>query len=486
MAIVSQASPLTPARRRAQELAASGELAGARAMLEKAVELGKANLAEDDPDVLLTAYQLGQVCQRLDDQPAARRVLEEAYAAGQWKLGDSDPLMVEISHDIGVVAEELGNRHEARKAFTRVAQYGPAALGATHQAVARAQAYLGHTPDSVRPPAPPTALAGSPETHLTLVTPVPSAPMFDQPGSGEPTAARPPVAPARPAAGLVKPPPPIDPVWTPPAPSSRRSPGAVDEPTAAHQIITPRAESAGPARPAPPATYGADQAGVDRPAVEPVPQFGGPGSGQPGAGFERPGQSLDRSAPQVPAQRLADQQWAPPPPHHLLVGSAGYPAGTAQPGPAPSGGDGAYRKRGLGLFAAIAAVLASLIAVVALVVVLANRKTDSPPASNVPTLAGRAPTGIKLHDLGSEVDVTWTDPSPGQVSFIVVMAHPGEQFRSMATLGPGTTSYSAGGLSARLNYCFAVAAVYGVKTFATSSEICTSRAAASSAPSTGK
>jgi hypothetical protein len=422
MAFVSQASPLTPARRRARELAASGDLAGARAILEKAVELGKANLAEDDPDVLLTSYHLGQVYQRLDDQPAARRVLEEAYAAGQWRLGDHDPLMVEISHDIGVVAEELGNRHEARKAFTRVAEYGPAALGATHDAVARAQAYLGHTPDSVRssapPPATPAALTSAPETHLTLVTPVPSAPPFGQLnpfGNEEPTATLPP---ARPAGGLVEPPLPVESVWTPPAPAVGRSPELVDEPTVAHPIITPR--------------------------------------------------------------------WAPPPPHHQLIGPGGNPAGMVQPGAGSAGGYGAYRKRGLGLFAAIAAVMASLIAVVALVVVLANRKSDSTPASNVPTLAGRAPTDVKLHDLGSEVEITWTDPSPGQVSFILVWGHPGEQLKPLVTLGPGTTSYSAGGLNTKLNYCFSVSAVYGTDKFAPSSESCTSRGTAVPGPSTGK
>src|SRR5690242_15430170 len=52
MTRVSQPSPLTPARQRAQALADSGDLAGARAVLERALELGKVNLSEDDPDVL--------------------------------------------------------------------------------------------------------------------------------------------------------------------------------------------------------------------------------------------------------------------------------------------------------------------------------------------------------------------------------------------------------------------------------------------------
>jgi hypothetical protein len=143
MAGVSQPSPLFAARQRAQALAQSGDVPGARLTLEHAVELGRSKLGEDDPDVLATLHQLARLHQRSDDPMAARRVLEEAYAAGQWRLGDSDPLMLEISFDLGVVAEELGNRHEARKAFGRVAGPGAAILGASHWAVERARAYLG-------------------------------------------------------------------------------------------------------------------------------------------------------------------------------------------------------------------------------------------------------------------------------------------------------------------------------------------------------
>ncbi|MBG0567347.1 tetratricopeptide repeat protein [Actinoplanes aureus] len=162
---MSQPSPLTPALERAHALIAAGDLAGARALLERAAELGRANLGEDDPDVLATLRELAAVYQRADDPAAARRVLEEAYAAGQWRLGDSDPLLLQISYDLGLVAQGLGNRHEARRAFSRVAGHGPAVLGAQHWAVTRAQAYLhqDQNPSSVRetaqsPPAPPTEL----------------------------------------------------------------------------------------------------------------------------------------------------------------------------------------------------------------------------------------------------------------------------------------------------------------------------------------
>lgn len=158
MADVWQPSPLTPALERAHGLVAAGDLVRARVLLERAVELGRENLGEDNPDVLATMRELAGVHRRAGDPVAARRVLEQAYAAGQWRLGEGDPLLLRISYDLGVVAEELGNRHEARRAFGRVAGQGPAALGAHHWAVAQAQAYLNQdqnpAPVREKPPEP--------------------------------------------------------------------------------------------------------------------------------------------------------------------------------------------------------------------------------------------------------------------------------------------------------------------------------------------
>jgi hypothetical protein len=157
-------------------------------------------------------------------------------------------------------------------------------------------------------------------------------------------------------------------------------------------------------------------------------------------------------------------------------------------GGASVGGDVAYKKRGVSVFAAIAAGLASVIAVAALVFVLAGRGDDNSnaTASDVPTLAGKPPAGVQLRDRGAEIEITWKDPTSGTVSFMIVMAHPGEELKPMATLGPGKTSYRAGGLSTQLNYCFAVVAVYKANQFATSPQSCTSRPSADPGSSTGK
>ncbi|MFF5075566.1 hypothetical protein ACFY36_00830 [Actinoplanes sp. NPDC000266] len=351
-------------------------------MLEKAVELGKVNLAEDDPDVLLTAYELGTILQLVDDPMAARRVLEETYASGLWRLGDSDPLMLRISHDIGVVAEELGNRHEARKAFMRVAELGPGVLGEGHPAVARARGYLGpEQPQAAEP--------------VAVVAPVVE----------EPTTALPMVQPPSPANQRT---------WAPEdgarIPQQRWS--QAEEPTIAQPAVAPQAPYV-----------------PQRAAVEAPPSFyaGGAAAG------------------------------------------AGYPQGAASP---------AYGKKGLGIFAAIAAVLAALIAVAALVFVLANRTGEPAGDPDVPTLGGAAPSDVRLRDGGSAITVTWADPSGGSVSFMVTMGRPGQELKPVSTLGPGQTSFEMSGLNGELNYCFAVVAVYRNDQFATSPQACTARATA--------
>ncbi len=398
---MSQPSPLTPARQHALALASSGDLAGARAVLERAVELGKVNLSEDDPDVLRTAYQLGTVLQRADDPAGARRVLEEAYGSGLWRLGDADPLMLEISHDIGVVAEELGNRHEARKAFGRVADLGPGVLGEGHWAVVRARAYLGVEP--VREQA--------------------------APGVDEPTASLPVVASRVPGRGTVQPPSPENQrVWRAPD-GAGAVVDPVEAPTVVQPIITPRAGAGQP------------------------PVAGGHGP--------RPVPPAPRAEVHPPV-RTAD-----------MAGFSGH--FEAAPLEA-SRDDKAYRK-GLGLFAAVAAVMASVIAVAALVFVLAHRDSKSGDGGDVPTLGGPPPSDVRVRDSGSGVEIQWQDPSNGTVSFMVAMGRQGEELKPIATLGPGQTSYQLGGLNATLNYCFTVIAVYRSDRFATSPQTCTSRGA---------
>ncbi|WP_067498836.1 fibronectin type III domain-containing protein [Actinoplanes sp. TFC3] len=199
---MSQPSPLHATRQRAQALAEAGDPAQARALLEHAVELGRMDFGEDDPEVLSTAHQLAVIMHRSGDAPGARRVLEEAYAAGQWRLGETDPLMLGISYELGVVAEEMENRHEARRAFGRVAAHGPGVLGADHWAVTRARAYLGEEPPTVRMelPDPPPMPAYLSAPAAPVAAPAPAAEMVTFPTSSTGAAMRGQVGPAWPSA----------------------------------------------------------------------------------------------------------------------------------------------------------------------------------------------------------------------------------------------------------------------------------------------
>jgi hypothetical protein len=422
MAGVSQPSPLLAARQRALALLGTGEFAGARAVLEHAVAVGKSNLGEDDPDVLATLHQLARLHQQADDPAAARRVLEEAYAAGQWRLGETDPLMLEISFDLGFVAEELGNRHEARKAFSRVADTGAAVLGADHWAVLRARAYLGDDPQTPPPTQQP------PNQYQPPADPNSQDPISYASSERMPI----PPAPAGPLQPIER---------TPiPNPAVQQGPGPVRP---------------GWARWSDPHQGQPDQA--PRPA--PTPDM----TRQPGG--ER---QLSVYHPAL-TEPTAGQPLAAPIPH--MVPTNAEPAVLVSQ---LSGGT-PYRKRGVALYAAIAASLAAVIAVVALVFVLANRGGDAP--DNVPTLGGPPPTDVRLIDKGSSVEVTWSDPANGKVTFLVTMGRPGELLKPTGQVGPGQTSYQLNGLNAKLDYCFAVVAVYRTDKVSVSPQSCTSRSA---------
>ncbi|GAA3943432.1 hypothetical protein Aau02nite_01510 [Amorphoplanes auranticolor] len=441
-------------------------------MLEHAVDLGRANLGEDDPDVLLTAQQLATVHQRADDPSGARRVLEEAYAAGQWRLGDTDPVMLGISFDLGVVAEEMENRHEARRAFGRVAAHGPAVLGADHWAVVRARSYLGEDPPTVRMELPAEQLQRfqippqreAPRDHQALVRP--QQPAVEPPPRYFP---EPDQSPSQ-----------ADHAYGQPAPASYgQSAGSASAPpfhsydqAAASQPAPLNYDQSPAAQPAPP-SYGPVPAPHATPSRAPgvPPAFAQPGP--PPAATDLPGHGYQPESGYFQQSRF-DQQPMP-----QIISAP--PITSAVPA---STDDSSYSRKAPAIFAAIAAVFGVIIAVVALVVVLANRGDD--PASDVPTLAGPAPSDVRMRDYGSSVKLFWADPANGKASFVVTGGKPGEQLRPMGQVGPTTTTFDLNGLNADLDYCFAVVAVYTTSQFSTSPQICTSRVGGSATPSPGK
>ncbi len=442
--VVSQPPPLSAAQHRAHTQEAAGDLAGARATLEHALDGGRANLGEDDPGVLAVAHQLATVMQRADDFSAARRVLEEAFAAGQWRLGDADPLLLAISFDLGLVAEELGNRHEARKAFGRVAAHGPQVLGDDHWAVTQARAYLGEDPPTIR---------------LTLDRPV--SEMLRNNGAAPTPVPLQAVAPPAPAPAPQS------------APEPQQGPAPQHGPGPQQGLGASRVAAQPPPVPVPqPPVHAPEPAPLTQAQlpyeqqvqrVAPLQRFG-PDTGQRYPEPPRQGPGSGRHGPEATWQdrhvrgggRLADD------------GRSAYPG----------------RGRGPAVFAAIAAGLAAVIAVVALVIVLAARNPDGGGTGDVPTLGGQPPTDVRLRDSGSTIEVSWRDPTDGTVSFVVMVGRTGEQLRAMGRLGPAQTELELHGLNARLDYCVAVVAVYAANKIATSPQTCTSRTGSTPAPTT--
>ncbi len=418
MAGVSQPSPLAPVLDRARSLIASGQFDSAQVLLERAVEVGREKLGEDEPIVLTAARELAGVYLRTDDPMAARRVLEDAYAAGQWRLGDSDPVMLHISHDIGVVAQELGNKHEARKAFGRVLANAPAVLGEGHEFVARARDYLGEEQ--------PSLASVRPE-----VTPTPS-PV--------------PPAPAAPA--------PVTPASVTPAPVTPAPVVAVPDPVPQAPVV----EIVEPARPD--VRTAMEHSTEMLPVTRPVDQ-------RNDARYPQP--PVHQPPPPVHHQQVIvpQQQGWPIPPQPVTV--------VPQPYTESRSGN-----RAVAITLTAVATLISAVAVGALVVVLADRSQDEPVAGpgspSAPVLSGQAPTKVELDDQGSTVHVNWADPTDGRNGFMVTMAREGQQLRPVSQVGPGKTTTYVAGLNPDLEYCFAVVAVYSTNQFASSKQVCTERA----------
>jgi hypothetical protein len=198
---------LTAVAHHARALAARGDLRGAQAMLDQALEPATAVLGPDHPEVLTATRLLASLHRDLGDLSGARRLLEGALGAGEFTLGDDSPALLPLSYDLAMLADELGNRHEARRNFTRLLRQGPAALGPDHEYVRAARRYLG-----VAAPSAPDPGAGAPipDPDPDRTAPRPGPPPVT--GPARPTHVPPPA----PQATL---PPPAPPMPLPPPPT---------------------------------------------------------------------------------------------------------------------------------------------------------------------------------------------------------------------------------------------------------------------------
>jgi hypothetical protein len=152
----------------------------------------------------------------------------------------------------------------------------------------------------------------------------------------------------------------------------------------------------------------------------------------------------------------------------------------ARLGPVPPEPERARRGRGAAAAAGVAAVAAVLAAALAAVVVVDRdgERTDSgPTAGGTPTVSigGDPPTDVKVARDGDALVLTWTDPAPGEVSFVITGGQEGEELRFVGQVTSGAAPrFPVYGYNPRLAYCFQVAAVYSTTELGVAQPVCTS------------
>lgn len=189
-----------------------------------------------------------------------------------------------------------------------------------------------------------------------------------------------------------------------------------------------------------------------------------------------------------PTQSAADQWRAPldAPPYPSAVPS--YPPSPQSLPPlvsSPTAPAPRARRRGL----IVAVVAAAVLAATAVGVVVLRNDQESPAEplaipSPTTTLTGEPPVDVQLRADGSTVTITWTDPADGAVPFVVAGGRAGQDLRKMAEVNAGETRFRITGLSASIDYCFTVSAVYSPDRYRVSEEVCTARAGSASPTST--
>ena len=149
--------------------------------------------------------------------------------------------------------------------------------------------------------------------------------------------------------------------------------------------------------------------------------------------------------------------------------------------PVPREPERARRGRGAAVAAGVAAVAAVLAAALAAVAVLTigNDPDDGTgdTARSTPTVSigGDPPTDVKVTRDGDALVLTWTDPAPGEVSFVITGGQEGEELRFVGQVTSGAAPrFPVYGYNPRLVYCFQVAAVYSTTELGVAQPVCTS------------
>ncbi len=134
------------------------------------------------------------------------------------------------------------------------------------------------------------------------------------------------------------------------------------------------------------------------------------------------------------------------------------------------------------------AVMAVAVVAIAGTLIMALVSRDNSPSSVGGDIPGASPTrfisaqaegqprDIRItEDRGTALTLTWTDPTAGTVTFVVVGSGPDGEKLDTKPIPRGTHTATYTQLSPNKNYCFVVGAVYAVDSIALAPRICTNR-----------
>jgi hypothetical protein len=201
-------------------------------------------------------------------------------------------------------------------------------------------------------------------------------------------------------------------------------------------------------------------------------------------GGQVPPTAATAAAPPPAHQQTHAHQQAPPhtaPPHtappHTAPPHTAPPHGYARavPPQAPP----ARRGRGTAVVAGVAAAAAVTAVVLAAVAVHNNGNNNGNGNAGAPTtppvsVTGDPPTDVRVARDGEALVLTWTDPAPGRVSFVITGGKEGEELRFVGQLPSGARPrFPVHGFNPALAYCFQVAAVYSTTELGVAQPVCT-------------
>ena len=407
----------TEARRQAE----SGDLTGARTLLEDALAVGEVRLGHAHPRLAPLMVDLATIARNLGNLTEARTQLRRAYAIIVAASGPEHPTALSVEGRLATVTYRLGEPTEAYD--WHLADVGGRVLGGEHPAVRGARERLASRPEQAE--AVPAHYVPSPESP-GVYNRVPTEPGPPSYGPSAPDV-NPGLPVAEPQAGGL-----------PAAEPYQMAVGGPHVPARGE----PHVPAGGPYPPGggelyePSGIYTVDQlereyeeADVWRePQLMPTKRRGHGGGVAVVASL---GVAVLIAAVVVAAQLFVPRQSTAP----QVAAPSAYPADTTPPAPTTPA------------------------------------PLDSPP-----------PTNVTIKDNGGWITLTWVDPSGGKVPFIVAGGREGSTSAPLETVPPGRTTSTIYGLNVNYNYCYTVTAVWSSELIVPSIRICTRRLTTSGAP----